>query len=105
MKQNNSASFFSFVRSRNVRFELYTTLVLFVSSYLVTLWIYPLPNIYADTGAYISVAETGLIGNFRPAGFSWFLALAHFISSNPDVLVLLQSILYFSSTLFFYLTA
>jgi hypothetical protein len=102
--QNQKASFFSFVRSRDVRFELYSTLLLFIASYIVTLWIYPLPNIYADTGAYISVAGTGLIGNFRPPGYSWFLALSRFISTNADVLVLLQSVLYFFSTLFFYLT-
>jgi hypothetical protein len=102
--QNQNASFNSFVRSRDVRFELYSTLLLFIASYIVTLWIYPLPNIYADTGAYISVAGTGLIGNFRPPGYSWFLALSRFISTNADVLVLLQSVLYFFSTLFFYLT-
>lgn len=104
MKQYNRSSFFSFVRSQDVRLEMYSTLMLFIIVYLLILWIYPLPNIYADTGAYITVAETKLIGNFRPPGFSWFLAMIHFISPNPDVLVLVQLILYFASTLFFYLT-
>lgn len=104
MKQNSQPSFFTFLRSQEVRFELYSAVLLLLISCLLLFWIYPLPNIYADTGAYISVAGTGLIGNFRPPGFSWFLALAHFISPNADVLVLLQLLLYFFSTLLFYLT-
>jgi hypothetical protein len=104
MKQTNRSSFFSFVRSSEVRLELWSTALLFITTYLLTLWIYPLPNIYADTGAYISVAEQGLIGNFRPPGYSWFMALPHFITPNPDLLVLFQSLLYFFSTFFLYLT-
>jgi len=104
MNQNRQLPFFSFLRSKEIRFELYSTILLFLISGGLIFWIYPLPNIYADTGAYISVAGTGEIGNFRPPGFSWLLALAHFINPNADVLVVIQLLLYFFSTLFFYVT-
>ncbi|HEY0066345.1 MAG TPA: hypothetical protein VGB46_03245 [Flavisolibacter sp.] len=97
-------SFRSFVLSRDLRFELYGTALICVLAYAFLLWLYPFPNYYADTGAYVRAAQTGEIGIFRPPGYSWFLALAHLITPNPDVLVLLQTGLYFFSTLFLYLT-
>lgn len=97
-------SFRSFVLSRDLRFELYGTALACVLSYAFLLWLYPFPNYYADTGAYVMAARTGEIGIFRPPGYSWLLALSHLITPNPDVLVLLQTVLYFFSTLFLYLT-
>jgi len=105
MNQTNRPSFYSYFFSKENRFELFSTVGLMVFTYAALLWIYPFPNIYADTGAYISVAGTGLIGNYRPPGFSWFMAMSHSIHPNADVLVALQTILYFFSTLFLYLTA
>ena len=86
------------------RFELISTCVLFAISFAFIQWAYPFPNTYADTGAFITVAGNGLIGNYRPIGYSWFMAFAHFIDPHPDVLVLMQMVLYFFSTLVLYLT-
>ena len=104
MNTGSRSTFFSFLASKEPRFELILTPLLLTLTYAFLLWVYPFPNTYADTGAYISVATTGLIGNFRPPGYSWFMALSHFINPNADVLVLLQTVLYFFSTLFLYLT-
>src|SRR3989337_3920424 len=105
MSRGTESSFISFAFSKAVRFELYTTAVLFAATYAFLLWVYPFPNTYADTGAYITVAGNGLIGNYRPPGYSWFMALSHFVNPHADVLVLLQTALYFFSSLVFYLTA
>jgi hypothetical protein len=103
----NSFDHFSFSRllfNKENHFELYSSFALLLISLAFFQWVYPFPNVYADTGAFITVAGNGLIGNYRPIGYSWFMAFAHFINPHPDVLVFLQSILYFFSTLVFYLT-
>ncbi len=105
MEERSSTRFSAFLASRAIRLEIVLTVFLTVLISLFLLWVYPFPNTYADTGAYISVAETGKIGNFRPPGYSWFMAGAHFITPNPDGLVILQTVLYFASSLFLYLTA
>lgn len=105
MGERSSASFSAFLASRAIRAEIVCTGLLTVLVSLFLLWVYPFPNTYADTGAYISVAETGKMGNFRPPGYSWFMAGAHFLTPNPDLLVIVQTVLYFFSSLFLYLTA
>lgn len=102
---NNSTTIHNIFFSTPNRFELICTLLLFIVSFGFFQWAYPFPNTYADTGAFITVAGNGLIGNYRPIGYSWFMALSHFITPHPDVLVLLQTVFYFISTLLFYLTA
>jgi hypothetical protein len=106
-EQTNSAplSFGQYCISRDNRFEWVTTTVACVAGFFLLRYLYPFPNVYADTGAYISVAGTGLIGNYRPIGYSWLMAVAHAVWSPPAFLVLLQTILYFFSSLFLFLTA
>jgi hypothetical protein len=103
LKELANHSFWKFLLDKENRFELHCTLLLFIVSFIFFQWAYPFPNTYADTGAFITVAGNGLIGNYRPIGYSWFLAFAHFINPHPDVLVLLQFILYFISTHLFYI--
>ncbi|HYH16708.1 MAG TPA: hypothetical protein VD794_15865, partial [Flavisolibacter sp.] len=90
--------------SQSNRFEVNSTGIIFLLAFAFIQWAYPFPNVYADTGAFITVAGNGLIGNYRPIGYSWFLAFAHFIDPHPDVLVLLQTLLYFFSSLVLFLT-
>lgn len=105
MEEKSRPDFSAFLKSREIRAELILTSLLTILTTVFLLWLYPFPNTYADTGAYITVAQTGLIGNFRPPGYSWFMAGAHYLNPNPNVLVSLQTALYFFSSLFFYLTA
>jgi len=104
MYTSAQSSFRSFLFSRKVRFEWLTTLALFLITCTLLLWIYPFPNVYSDTGAYIDAAKRNDFGIYRPIGYSWFMAFAHAISPNPDVLVILQAFLYFLSSLILYLT-
>jgi hypothetical protein len=105
MEEKSRPDFSAFLRSRETRVELVLTFLLTLLTTAFLLWLYPFPNTYADTGAYITVARTGLIGNFRPPGYSWFMAGAHYLDPDPDVLVFLQTAIYFISSLFLYLTA
>jgi hypothetical protein len=104
-QEHGGDSFSRFVFSTQARYEVLATLMLCILTFLLLRYVYPFPNFYSDTGAYINAASSGDIGLYRPIGFSWLLAMAHAISQGPAVLVFIQTFLYYFSSLALFLSA
>ena len=76
--------------SHNVRTELIAIILLYALVYIAMVFIFPLPNITADTNDYIYRAQTLALGPYRPLGYSLFLRLLHMAVPSGAFVVAVQ---------------
>jgi len=71
-----------------------------VTLFAVLKFCFPIPDFFVDSYTYVADALYERPLNYRPIGYADFLSLTHIISSNANFTVLIQYILFFTSTLF-----
>lgn len=74
--------FFTFLKKREQRQELYAlgTILLFIG--IALQWAYPHPFNYPDSGTYLLGAAINYFNVYRPQGYSHYLQLLHSINGN-----------------------
>ena len=84
---------------------LVISFTLAVTLFAVLKFCFPIPDFFVDSYTYVADALYERPLNYRPIGYADFLRLAHLVSSNANFTVLVQYILFFTSTLFCFFSA
>jgi hypothetical protein len=64
-------------------------------------WLFPVPNVTADTNEYVRCARELRLGAYRPLGYSVFLRLLHEASADCRVVFVVQFLLHAGSSIAF----
>jgi hypothetical protein len=85
-----SESFFSFLKSKKVRFETLGVLLIQVGLFVFLKLRFPYPHTETDSGNYILSSITGKINGYRPYRYSAFISFFAGISNDIQFLITWQ---------------
>lgn len=98
--KNNIATQNTFISFLKDKSQLIDWIILFTScliGYITIRICYPYPVTISDSGTYVLAAINDMFSFYRPFGYSYFLQIAHALSSNIHSIFIVQLLLYFIS--------
>jgi hypothetical protein len=95
-------NFFEFIRLTRIRKTIAAAAIATVIQLVIFKCLYPYPDFFSDSYAYIYAASANLDVSIWPIGYSKFLAFFHHLTSSATILICFQYLLFELGALYFF---